>query len=198
MKTYILSSALMATTISGVSAAPQVAPTTPGFPQPIIVVIDTQKVFADSKAAQGVQVELEKKRVEFQDAMTKLETELRTKHEDLEKKRTTMSEADFKKASDAFEKRVAEVQMKRDVLKFQMESAFEAAREQINAAMLKASDAIKSESGANLVLQKQMVLADSSFDVTEKVSAKLNKDLPSVKLTYKPEAEILKEVQAQK
>ncbi len=198
MKTYILTASIMATTISGAYAAPQTAPTTPGFPAPIIVVIDTQKVFTDSKAAQGVQTELEKKRVEFQDAMTKLETELRTKHEDLEKKRASMSEADFKKASDAFEKRVAEVQMKRDVLKFQMESAFEAAREQINAAMLKASDAIKSESGANLVLQKQMVLADSSFDVTEKVSAKLNKDLPSVKLTYKPEAEILKEVQAQK
>lgn len=198
MKTSILSAVLMTTAISGASAAPQTAPTTPGFPQPIIVVIDTQKVFTDSKAAQGVQVELEKKRVEFQDAMTKLETELRTKHEDLEKKRATMSEADFKKASDAFEKRVAEVQMKRDVLKFQMESAFEGAREQINAAMLKASDAVKTESGANLVLQKQMVLADSSFDVTEKVSAKLNKDLPSVKLTYKPEAEILKEVQAQK
>ncbi|MEB3702227.1 OmpH family outer membrane protein [Candidatus Bealeia paramacronuclearis] len=190
---------LLLTSAVLISASSLSATDTPAaLPQPKIAVVDVQAILDKSTATQGVKAEIEKRRAEIQKEMSTYETELRGKDQELAKQQKTLPEKEFSQKRQDFEKRVAEVQMKLEVLKVQLEQAFDTARQDVYQAFLKSSDKVKQDVGANIVLYKeQVVLADPSYDVTEKVLATLNKDLPSVKVKFMATAEIEKQLKSQ-
>lgn len=189
LASLLLASVAIAAT-SGLSAAE--------LPTPKIAVVDVQQILDKSTATEGVKKEIEKRRAEIQKEMTGYENELRKKDEELAKQQKTLSEKDFAQKRQDFEKRVGEVQMKLEVLKIQLEQAFDAARQDVYQAFLKSSDKVKAEVGANMVLYKeQVVLADNNFDITTQVLSTLNKDLPSVKVKFMTTAEIEKKLKQQ-
>ena len=54
------------------------------------------------------------------------------------------------------------------------------------------------EVGANVMIYKETVItANNGFDLTPKVLDKLNKDLPKVKVSFKSEAEVKKQLMKQ-
>ena len=187
---------VLLTTVA-IIAAPQLSAAE--LPQPKIAVVDVQQILDKSTATQAVKAEIEKRRAEIQKEMTGYDSELRKKDEELAKQQKTLSEKDFAQKRQDFEKRVGEVQVKLEVLKVQLEQAFDAARQDVYQAFLKSSDKVKQEVGANMILYKeQVVLADPTFDVTDKVLATLNKDLPTVKVKFMSTAEIEKQLKQQK
>ncbi len=168
------------------------------LPAPKIAVVDVQQILEQSTATQGVKKEIEKRRAEIQKEMTGYENELRSKDQELAKEQKTLDEKAFAKKRQDFEKRVTEVQKKLEILKIQLEQAFETARQDVYQGFLKSSDKVKSDVGANILLYKeQVVLADKAFDVTNQVLTNLNKDLPSVKVKFMSTAEIEKKLKQQ-
>lgn len=166
------------------------------LPSPVIAAIDVQKILDSSTAAMGIRESIEKKRAEIQTEMTKYEAELREKEKQLTEQSTKLSEADLQKNRIEFEKRINDVQTKLNVRKLQLETAFEQARTKVYDAFLISADKVSKDVGANIVLYKeQVVIANNGFDITDKVLASLNKDMPKVEVTYPNENEILKILQ---
>lgn len=178
------------------NGAPVGSPTS--LPAPVIAAIDVQKILDSSTAAEGIRKDIEKRRTEIQNEMTKYETELRDKEKKLAESASKLSEEELQKNRIEFEKRISDVQNKLNVRKLQLETGFEQARSRVYDAFLIAADQVSKDVGANIVLYKeQVVIASSAFDITDKVLANLNKDLPKVDVTYPKEDEVLKMIQSQ-
>ena len=172
--------------------------TNSSLPSPILAAIDVQKIIDASSATTGIREEIEKKRSEIQKEMTEHESKLRSQEQVLAEQSQKLSKAEFQKKREQFEKQVAEVQLKLNVRKLQLETAFEQARSKVYDAFLEASNSVRQEIGANIILYKeQVVLADNAFDITQPVLDRLNAELPKVQVEYQSEDEIMKKIQAQ-
>lgn len=162
------------------------------LPSPVIAVVE-QVSLDKSEASKSIISQLEAKRNEVQKELSSYEKELKAQEEKLMSEQKTLSKEEFEKKRQAFEKRVRDVQEKVALRRGQIELAFEDSKKKVLEAFLKVSNEVMKEVGANLVMYKETIItADSAFDVTNKVLEKLNKTLPKVQVTFKPESEVKK------
>lgn len=164
------------------------------LPTPIIAVVE-QATLDRSDALKSIVSQVDKKRNEVQKEMSKYENELKAEDRKLAEEQKKLDEKQFADKRQKFEKRVQEVQEKLELRRIQIELGVEEAKKKVLEAFLKVASQVKNEVGANLVLYKETVVtADNSFDVSSQVLERLNKELPSVQVTYKPESEIKQEL----
>ncbi len=164
------------------------------LPAPVIAVVE-QATLDKSSALKSIISQVEKKRNEVQKEMVKYENELKAEDKKLADEQKKLSEQEFSKKRQKFEARVRDVQERLELRRAQIELGIEDAKKQVLQTFLKVSDQVRQEVGANLMLYKETVVtADNSFDVSNQVLDRLNKELPSVHVTYKPEAEVKKEL----
>lgn len=183
--------------LASVAMIPSTVKAADTLPAPIICIVE-QATLDKSAAVQDLAKQMEKKRAEIQKEMSTYETELKAQDKKLTEEQKKISEKEFADKRQAFEKRVREIQEKIEVRRAQMELAVEDAKKKVFEAFLKAADEVKKEVGANLVIYKETVItADPALDKTNLVLEKLNKALPSVKVTFKSEAEVKKQLQQQ-
>lgn len=188
----ILCLSLLAT----VAMAPTVVKAEP-LPGPVIGIVE-QATLDKSQALKSIVEQVEKKRAEIQKEMSKYETELKAQDKKLAEEQKSLSEKEFAVKRQAFDKRVREIQEKVEIRRAQMELAVEDAKKKVYEAFLKVADEVKKEVGANIVIYKETVVtADKVFDVTALVLEKLNKELPTVPVVFKSEAEVKKQLQQQ-
>lgn len=167
------------------------------LPAPVICIVE-QATLDKSSAVQDLAKKMEAKRAEIQKEMSNYEKELKEQDKKLAEEQKKLSEKEFADKRQAFEKRVREIQEKIEIRRAQMELAVEDAKKTVFEAFLKAADEVKKEVGANLVVYKETVItADPTLDKTNLVLEKLNKDLPTVKVNFKSEAEVKKQLQQQ-
>lgn len=167
------------------------------LPSPVVGVVE-QATLDKSDALKSIIAQVEKKRNEVQKEMASYETELKAEDKKLVEEQKTLSEKDFAPKKQAFERRVHEVQEKLEIRRAQMELAVEEAKKKVFAAFLKVADQVKTEVGANIIIYKETVVtADNSFDLTTQVLERLNKELPTVQVAYKSEADVKKQLMQQ-
>lgn len=182
--------------LASVAIAPATVKAGPAaLPAPVICIVE-QATLDKSAAVQDLAKQMEKKRAEIQKEMAGFEAKLKAEDQKLIEEQKKLPEAEFTKKKQAFEKQVREIQEKIEVIRAQMELAVEDAKKKIFEAFLKATDEVRQEVGANVVVYKETVItAAPDMDKSALVLEKLNKALPTVKVTFKSEAEVKKQLQ---
>lgn len=190
MKKTLLSSLLISAAIlSSAKADP--------LPAPVIGIVE-QATLDKSAAFQDIIKQVDQKRTEVQKEMATYEKELKDKDKELAENTKKLSEKDLADQRQAFEKRVQEVQEKLEIRRAQMELGVEEAKKIVYQAFLKAAEEVMKDANANIMIYKETIItANNGFDLTSKVLEKLNKDLPNVKVSFKSEAEVKKQLTQQ-
>jgi outer membrane protein len=167
------------------------------LPAPLIGVV-AQATLDQSSAFKSIGDQVNKKRAEIQKELATIEKELKDREKKLSEEQKSLPEKDFATKRQEFEKRVYEVQEKIEVRRAQMELAVDDAKKKVFAAFLKVVDEVKKAVGANLIIYKETVVtAEPTFDLSNTVLEKLNKELPTVQVVFKSEAEVKKQLQQQ-
>lgn len=169
-----------------VAGAPDQKPAAATVPKPVAPVtgiIDIQRISKESTAAQNVRAQVEERRGKLRDEFVKLENELRTAEQELERQRGVLSPDAFDEKRLAYERRVTDAQRKADSSRRQLDEAFQEALRKIQEAMLGVAADVAKKMNLDLVLQRaQVIFWSDELDITEPVLQGLNAKLPSVKL----------------
>lgn len=148
---------------------------------PVIIVVDVQQVMQESRAAQGVQKQLQAQQEIYQKEFAAKEEELRAAEQELGRQRTILAPEAFAQKRKEFEDKVVEVQRGVQTRKKSLDQAFGESMKKVNNEMLRIIADLAKEHGANIVLPKhQVVMVDKSLDLTATVVERLNETLPQV------------------
>jgi outer membrane protein len=191
----VLLLAVLAAAIWGLtaSAEAQQAPATPATPaanpaappaspQPLnVMVVDIQTLLRKSKAAGMVRQQLEQKRAEYANEMSKQDAALRHEGETLQQQASSLSPDALNQQKREFQQKLSEldknVQSKRQTL----ERSDAEASEKIQTVIRDIVTEMATERKVNLVFQStQLVMFGPGFDVTDTVLQKLDERLPSL------------------
>jgi outer membrane protein len=178
---------LLSSAIVLLGAAP---PAPAPLPNPVIVVVDVQRILDESLAAKSVQKQLEGQRSKFQTQIEKEENGLRQAEQELTKARDQLTPDVYTDREQQLRQRFLtverHVQARRKVLDQAFGDSMKAVRNNLQAIV----DTVAHERGANLVLIKQQILwTDKALDMTDEVLGRLNAKLPSVTVQMAPEEE---------
>jgi len=163
------------------TAAATAPAASPKLPAAVIAVVDIQKILSESVAAKGVRDQLATRRDAYQRQVTADEQKLRDAEQALVKERATLKPEDFAKKRQAFEEQVKQVQQRVQERARILDTAFNKAlgtiRQNLGQVVAEAAEA----KCATVVLDKgQVVVVESSLDLTASVLETLNKKLPKV------------------
>lgn len=167
---------------AGAQTAPAAAPPASGkFAPAVIAVVDIQKILAESLAAKNVRDQLATRRETYQRQVTADEQKLREAEQNLIKERASLKPEEFAKKRQAFEEQVKKVQQSVQERARILDTAFNKAlgtiRQNLGQIVAEAAEA----KGATVVLDKgQVVVVESSLDLTAGVLETLNKKLPKL------------------
>ncbi|MDR3498433.1 MAG: OmpH family outer membrane protein [Parvibaculum sp.] len=152
---------------------------------PVIVIVNTEQIFAQSKVGQNVRTQLQALASKIQLDGKKGEASIQAEAKKLGEQRSLLSEADFQKKVQALEQKQAEFQqtMRRKGQELQLGS--NKARADIETAIRPIFADVMKKNGANILLDQSVVLAGGvDLDVTAEVLKELDAKLTS--LVVKP------------
>ena len=152
-------------------------------PAPSMLIVDTEKVLAESKAMKGLQGQVEGQQQALQKEFAKKQEDLRSAEAELRKEQGTIANDAFQDKVHAFEKRVAEVQREAASRKQSLEQGFNESLGKVKRALVEVVRDIASERHANMVLQAApFMIFDPSYDASADALRRLDQKLPSVQL----------------
>lgn len=150
-------------------------------PNPVIGVIDLQRILRDASAAQGVRAEREKYVTAYQSDAAQVEQELRAADQELARLRAGSSPEEFAVKRREFQDRVATSQREVQTRRRNLERAFGAAMSEVQQATIQVADDIAAAAGVNVILYRsQVFLFDNGMDLTDEILLELNERLPTV------------------
>lgn len=150
---------------------------------PAVGVVDIQKVLADLPVTKKIQTDLEALRKKFTEEVGKYETELKKSEQGILKAQKELSEAEFGKKRETFEKRVAEITKIVEDRKAKLEKAFAAAMEKVNEKVSAAIADVAKEKKLNTVFYTMSVAySDPALDISGAVTEIVKKNLTEVKI----------------
>lgn len=150
------------------------------------LVVDHDRLMAESTAAEKVRKDIEKKRQSFQDELAGHEQGLRQEAEDLKRDQSTLSEDAFTQKRLAFEKKVSKVHEKVADRRAQLEQAIQDARVAIIEKISDIVEKVCQERSVDAVMPKAgLVYSRDALEVTTEVLSRLNAQLPEVKINFK-------------
>lgn len=166
----------------------------PRLPTPAIIVVDTNQILRESKAAKDVQTQLEAQESAYSREVSQQEAALKKMQDDLERQRTVLAPDVFAERAQEFQRRYValdhDVQMKRQAL----QQSLNQARDKINDTALQIITEIAKERKANIVMEKAaLVYLDNGLDITQEVIRRLDQRLPSLKVNLPKETTSLGE-----
>ena len=146
-----------------------------------IAYIDMKIILNESKAGKGAQDYLKKTFTDNQKKFTDLESKLKKEESDLIAKKTTLSKEDYEKETLNLRKKVVEYQQER---RKSIETITRQRAEARQKLIEKLDPILKNyieENNISLIMDKKNIIAGSgTFDITQNIIEKLNKELPSL------------------
>ena len=158
----------------------------PALAQPVIGVVDDQKILLQSDAAQSIQDQVKKMRALYHAEFSKKAQDFLAEEKALIAARDSLSKEEFAKKVQAFEKRNIAVQRlaqrkKRELDKISMDAVNELRR-----MLLEIVEDVLVERGLQLVLSYKNVLAGTkSIDITDDVMKRLNEKVKHIDMDIK-------------
>lgn len=164
------------------ASAPAVVAAEAGkFPPAVVAVVDVQKIMRESSAAKSVRDQLATKRTEYQKMVNGDEQKLREEEQKLATEKSKLTAEEFAKKREAFAGKVKATQEEVQGRARVLDNAFNGALEEIKKALGQVVADAANAHGATVVMDRgQLLIVESSLDMTDEVLVALNKALPSV------------------
>lgn len=185
MKKFILLSSVALSLLSAPAFAADAAPaaTDGKFPPAVVAVVDVQQIMRDSEAAKSVRAQLADKRTEYQKVVTADEQKLREAEKTLSDQKSKLSAQDFAAKRTEFEQKIRATQQSVQERARTLDTAFNGALEDIKKALGQVVADEAAKHGASVVIDRgQLLIVESSLDITKPVLEALNKSLPKVQV----------------
>lgn len=156
----------------------------------IVAVVDMQKLMQESTAAKSVRDQLATRRESYQRDVRSDEQKLRETEQQLGQQRSSLTAEQFAAKRQSFEEQVRQVQQRVQDRARVLDTAFNDALGTIKQNLGQVVAEAASEKGATLVLDKgQVIVVESSFDITATVLDRLNRRLPKVDVRFPTESQ---------
>lgn len=177
LKTIMLAAVALTLAVAPASAQDAKAPLA-------IAVVDIQQLLKDSKAAQGIETQLATIRKNFQTEVEAEEKALRAAEKKIMDERASLSEEQLKTKAQDFQKQVQEGQKKIQAKKAKLDKAVATAIGKLRTEIVRVVADVGEKKNLDLVLARtDVVIVSKTLDITTEVLERINKDLPSVKVS---------------
>ncbi len=169
--------ALPLLSISGLAAAQSAR-------NPVIAIIDMQRILRESLAVKVMQRDLEQQRSSFQGELKQKEEALRNTDQELARQRAVLSADAYAKRRQELEREVARIQREIQERRKGLDEIYGQGMRQVRLRLIDIVQSIANARGADLVLAKaNVVLVRPDLEITEEALERLNQELPSVALS---------------
>ena len=146
-------------------------------------VLDTQKIMTESLAARMVLSDRERYQWAYQGETANQEQKLRAEDEALLKLRSSLSPEELGRRQQAFQQQVTEFQKRVQSKRRRLEHSFAKAMADIQSVLVRlVHEVVQERSMGAVFYRSQVFLFDPSFDITDEVLARLDKELPSLSM----------------
>jgi outer membrane protein len=146
-----------------------------------IALVDMQRILQESLAAKSVQKQLDAQRSKFQNETESEENELRQAEQDLSKSHDQLTAPVYADKEQQLRQKFLTVEQRVDERRKLLDKSYTDAMNSVRTHLLEIVEAIAKQHGDNIVLIKQQTLwSEPSFDITDEVLKRLNKDMPDV------------------
>ena len=151
-----------------------------------IAVVDVQALMTQSDAAKSLEKQVSDRKEKFIASLSKQEQDLRDAQKKLTDARATMSKDAFAKKAQEFEKKLMDTRQMAQDTKKTYDDALEKALNQLRAKIYEVVQGIAKEKSYTLVISKQeVVVGQSSMDITDDAMKKLNATITTLNLDIK-------------
>jgi outer membrane protein len=148
-----------------------------------VVYVDMKYILNNSKAGKGAQDYLQKTFKANQKKYADLEKVLKKDEADLLGKKTVLSKEEYQKKSDELRKKVIDYQSNRRSSLDKITKQRSEARKKLLDVLTPILNTYIQENNISLILDKRNILGgNSKLDITEIITEKLNKEIPSLNL----------------
>ena len=151
----------------------------------VVAVVDYEHLVRDSSAGQALRQQITAKREAFQAEVAAAEENLRAQEQELKAQQSVLSAEQFAQKREEFQARVAEVQKLVQSRKQRLDQAVGKGEEAIRQATVGILGEMAKERGFTIVLPlRQVLLVESSYNLTEVVMAELNRRHPTITVDF--------------
>lgn len=148
-----------------------------------IAVIDIPSIMREAKVAKSLNSQMDVRRKKYRDEIAGLETGLEKTQKELLEQRKVLSEDDFKRKREDFEKRVKDVQALVQKRRQQLDSAEAEASKKVVEHLVQIVGTMAEKNSYQVVLHRSSVfLADKSLDISAEVVKQLDAKISSATL----------------
>ncbi len=149
-----------------------------------VAVIDVQKILVDASAVKNIRDQITTFGTQFEQEIEKERNEIRTANQELARQRTILSPEAFAEKRRKFEQRVVEVQRLVQQRQRELDKSRNEAMIVLNKAYTEIVWKIANELNLAVILRKsQTAYAIPTLDITKDVLTRLDKKLPTVKVS---------------
>ncbi|MSO75737.1 MAG: OmpH family outer membrane protein [Alphaproteobacteria bacterium] len=153
------------------------------LPQPVVMVIDTDRILKEATVMKNVREQLDKIRTSYQGEITKEEDELRRMDQELGQQRQLLSQEASQQRRQELQQRASALQVKARTRRRQLDQAEAGAMQKVRGVLVEITRALMTERGANVVVPRGVLLAlDERLDSTAEALKRLNVQLPATKV----------------
>jgi Skp family chaperone for outer membrane proteins len=158
-------------------------------PRAEVVIVDPNRLFAETLFGQHISQALEAEAVELSANNRRLEEELRAEEKELTEKRPSMAPVDFRDAAEAFDKKVQAIRRERQDRARALEDKRSSAEQRFLATAQGVLVELMNERGANVLLDmRAVILRDSAIDITNDAVRKIDEAIGRGEMLGKAEA----------
>jgi Skp family chaperone for outer membrane proteins len=153
---------------------------------PVIIVVDLQRVQRESSAIKNIREQVDAQTQTYQGQIAGLENDHRQKTQELQRQRAILSAEAFAQKRQELDQSAGEIRRNFQKIKRALQRAQGNSLQVVQKQVLSIVGKLMIERGANLVLEKSLVIltqGDQNLDVTDEVLAHLNEQLPAVEVT---------------
>jgi len=166
------------------SAAPTTAQTKFDAPAPRIAIVDVQAIMREAVAAKSARTQMESIARKEQAIFAEEEKQIRARDVELQQQRALLTPEVFNQRQQELQRDVGRLQQKTRNLRLTLDQGFKKTMDQIQLVLFDELRKLSGEFNLNLIISRsQIVIAIDDFDITKPALARLNKRLPSVKLS---------------
>jgi outer membrane protein len=175
----------LAISTSSYAAGPAAAPPAA---QPIsVIVVDSHRVLAESKAGKAIDTQMQAKATSYDKSFAQEEQDLAAVEQELRRQQTILAQDAFAAKAKDFDQRVYDARRKVQASKLELSRAQNTAENALMKTVLQILNDLAKERGANLVLDKSVVVMfDNAYDVTDEVIKRLDDKLPTMTVSFVP------------
>lgn len=149
-----------------------------------VAVLDVQRILIDALAVKNIREQITKYGTSFEEEIEKERKEIRTANQELARQRTILSPEAFAEKRRKFEQRVVEVQRLVQQRQRELDISRNEAMIVVNKAYTGIVSKIANERNLAVILRKnQTAYAVTSLDITKEVLSRLDKKMPTVKIS---------------